>query len=42
VIVTATKFSDRPVTVTRRVDVTITTMPATGPQEFRVDVAFTP
>ena len=41
-IVTATKFSDRPVTVTRRVDVTITTMPATGPQEFRVDVAFTP
>lgn len=42
VIVTATKFSDRPVTVTRRVEVTITTMPATGPQEIRVDIAFTP
>lgn len=42
IIVTATKFSDRPVTVTRRVEATITKMPATGPQEIRVDVAFTP
>jgi hypothetical protein len=42
VIVTATKFSDRPVTVTRRVEATITKMPATGPQEIRVDVLFTP
>ena len=42
VIVTATKFSDRPVTVTRRVEATITKMPATGPQEIRVDVVFTP
>jgi len=42
VIVTATKFSDRPVAVTRRVETTITTMPVTGPQEIRVDVVFTP
>ena len=42
VIVTATKFSDRPVTVTRRVEATITKMPATGPQEIRVDVVFAP
>jgi hypothetical protein len=42
VVVTATKFSDRPVTVTRRVEATVTKMPVTGPQEIRVDVAFTP
>ncbi len=42
VIVTATKFDDRPVMVTRRVEATITTMPVTGPQELRVDIAFTP
>jgi len=40
VIVTATKFVDRPVTVTSRVEATITKMPATGPQEVRVDIAF--
>jgi len=28
--------------VTRRVEATITTMPVTGPQEIRVDVAFMP
>ena len=42
VVVTATKFDDRPVVVTRRVEATITTMPVTGPQEIRVDVAFMP
>ena len=42
VIVTATKLSDRPVTVTRRVEATVTKMPATGPQEIRVDIALTP
>ena len=40
--VTATKFDDRPVVMTRRVEATITTMPVTGPQEIRVDVAFMP
>ena len=42
VIVTATQYSDRPVTVTRRVKATITKMPATGLQKIRVDVVFTP
>ena len=42
VVVTATKFSDRPVTVTRRVETTITKMPVAGPQEIRVDVVFAP
>jgi hypothetical protein len=42
IVVTATKVSDRPLTVTRRVEATITAMPTTGPQVIRVDVAFTP
>lgn len=41
VIVSATKFTDRPVTVTSRVEATITKMPATGPQEVRVNIVFT-
>jgi hypothetical protein len=40
VVVTATKFANQPITVTRRVEATITKMPANGPQEVRVDVAF--
>lgn len=42
IIVTATKFADRPVTVTRRVEATITQMPPSGPQEIRADVTFAP
>ena len=40
VVVTATKFANQPITVTRRVEATITKMPATGPQEIRVDMPF--
>ena len=42
VIVTATKFADRPVTITRRVEAMITQMPLPGPQEIRADIAFAP
>ena len=42
IVVTATKFTDRPITVTRRVEATITKMPATGSQEIRVDMVFVP
>ena len=42
VIVTATKFADRPLTVTRRIEATITQMPLSGPQYIRADLAFAP
>jgi len=42
VVVTATKFANQPVVITKRVEASITKMPATGPQEVRVDVAFLP
>jgi hypothetical protein len=42
VIVTATKFADRPVTITRRIEAAITQMPLSGSQEIRADIAFVP